>query len=150
MKKYITFMALAILTTVSLAFVACGGDDDEENDQITTEPTVVGTWEITENNFSLKIKEVFGMNVDEFEVDQEESMQVGDHITFYQNGTYRAKNDSGKWKKMGNILSMKSDELDEDVYTFTDINIDKLTNKVMELSLKYEGFFSYNVKLKKI
>ena len=148
MKKYMSFMAFAMLAVFSLAFVSCGDDDDE--DEITAEATVVGTWEVTENNFQLKIKEVFGMNIEDWEEDEEESLKVGDRITFYENGTYRTKNETGKWKKSGNVLRVKSDDLDEDVYTFTDMTIKKLTIKVMELTLSVEGYFSYDVKMKKV
>jgi|GEM_PF-5315742 hypothetical protein len=148
MKKYMSFMAFAMLAVFSLAFVSCGDDDDE--DEITAEATVVGTWEVTENNFQLKIKEVFGMNIEDWEEDEEESLKVGDRITFYENGTYRTKNETGKWKKSGNVLRVKSDDLDEDVYTFTDMTIKKLTTKVMELTLSVEGYFSYDVKMKKV
>ena len=148
MKKYMIFMAFAMLAVFSLAFVSCGDDDDE--DEITAEATVVGTWEVTENNFQLKIKEVFGMNIEDWEEDEEESLKVGDRITFYENGTYRTKNETGKWKKSGNVLRVKSDDLDEDVYTFTDMTIKKLTTKVMELTLSVEGYFSYDVKMKKV
>lgn len=148
MKKYMSFMAFAMLAVFSLAFVSCGDDDDE--DEITAEATVVGTWEVTENNFQLKIKEVFGMNIEDWEEDEEESLNVGDRITFYENGTYRTKNETGKWKKSGNVLRVKSDDLDEDVYTFTDMTIKKLTTKVMELTLSVEGYFSYDVKMKKV
>ena len=92
-----SFMAFAMLAVFSLAFVSCGDDDDE--DEITAEATVVGTWEVTENNFQLKIKEVFGMNIEDWEEDEEESLNVGDRITFFENGTYRTKNETGKWKK---------------------------------------------------
>lgn len=148
MKKYMSFMAFAMLAVFSLAFVSCGDDDDE--DEITAEATVVGAWEVTENNFQLKIKEVFGMNIEDWEEDEEESLKVGDRITFYENGTYRTKNETGKWKKSGNVLRVKSDDLDEDVYTFTDMTIKKLTTKVMELTLSVEGYFSYDVKMKKV
>lgn len=148
MKKYMSFMAFAMLAVFSLAFVSCGDDDDE--DEITAEATVVGTWEVTENNFQLKIKEVFGMNIEDWEEDEEESLNVGDRITFYENGTYRTKNETGKWKKTGNVLRVKSDDLDEDVYTFTDMTIKKLTTKVMELTLSVEDYFSYDVKMKKV
>jgi hypothetical protein len=148
MKKYMSFMAFAMLAVFSLAFVSCGDDDDE--DEITAEATVVGTWEVTENNFQLKIKEVFGMNIEDWEEDEEESLKVGDRITFYENGTYLTKNETGKWKKSGNVLRVKSDDLDEDVYTFTDMTIKKLTTKVMELTLSVEGYFSYDVKMKKV
>ena len=148
MKKYMSFMAFAMLAVFSLAFVSCGDDDDE--DEITAEATVVGTWEVTENNFQLKIKEVFGMNIEDWEEDEEESLKVGDRITFYENGTYRTKNETGTWKKSGNVLRVKSDDLDEDVYTFTDMTIKKLTTKVMELTLSVEGYFSYDVKMKKV
>lgn len=148
MKKYMSFMAFAMLAVFSLAFVSCGDDDDE--DEITAEATVVGTWEVTENNFQLKIKEVFGMNIEDWEEDEEESLNVGDRITFYENGTYRTKNETGKWKKSGNVLRVKSDDLDEDVYTFTDMTIKKLTTKVMELTLSVEDYFSYDVKMKKV
>ncbi len=148
MKKYMSFMAFAMLAVFSLAFVSCGDDDDE--DEITAEATVVGTWEVTENNFQLKIKEVFGMNIEDWEEDEEESLKVGDRITFYENGTYRTKNETGKWKKSGNVLRVKSDDLDEDVYTFTDMTIKKLTTKVMELTLSVEDYFSYDVKMKKV
>ncbi|MBO7558905.1 MAG: hypothetical protein J6T52_10470 [Bacteroidaceae bacterium] len=148
MKKYMSFMAFAMLAVFSLAFVSCGDDDDE--DEITAEATVVGTWEVTENNFQLKIKEVFGMNIEDWEEDEEESLNVGDRITFFENGTYRTKNETGKWKKSGNVLRVKSDDLDEDVYTFTDMTIKKLTTKVMELTLSVEGYFSYDVKMKKV
>ena len=56
-----SFMAFAMLAVFSLAFVSCGDDDDE--DENTTEATIVGTWEITENNLEVKIKEFFGMDL---------------------------------------------------------------------------------------
>ena len=148
MKKYMSFMAFAMLAVFSLAFVSCGDDDDE--DENTTEATIIGTWEITENNLEVKIKEFFGMDLGEWETVEDESLVVGDRVTFYENGTYRTKNDSGKWKKTGNVLRVKSDDLDEDVYTFTDMTIKKLTTKVMELTLSVEDYFSYDVKMKKV
>ena len=143
-----SFMAFAMLAVFSLAFVSCGDDDDEN--EIAAEATVVGTWEITENNFQLKIKELLGADIEDWEEDEEESLKVGDRITFYEDGTYRTKNETGKWKKSGNVLRVKSDDLDEDVYTFTDMTIKKLTTKVMELTLSVEGYFSYDVKMKKV
>jgi hypothetical protein len=153
MKKYMSFMAFAMLAVFSLAFVSCGDDDDE--DENTTEATIVGTWEITENNLEVKIKEFFGMDLGEWETVEDESLVVGDRVTFYENGTYRTKNDSGKWKKTGNVLTMKSDNpdedvIDEDVITYSKMTIKKLTTKVMELTLSVEDYFSYDVKMKKV
>lgn len=126
MRKYMSFMAFAMMAVFSLAFVSCGDDDDDDVD-IEPTATIVGTWEITENNFDLKIKEIMGMDIDGWETDEEESMQVGDRITFSENGRYSTKNDTGSWKKSGNTLKVKSDMLDEDAITFTEMNIKKLT-----------------------
>ena len=149
MRKYMSFMAFAMMAVFSLAFVSCGDDDDDDVD-IEPTATIVGTWEITENNFDLKIKEIMGMDIDGWETDEEESMQVGDRITFSENGRYSTKNDTGSWKKSGNTLKVKSDMLDEDVITFTEMNIKKLTATEMELTLNLEGYFSYDVKMRKV
>lgn len=143
-----SFMAFAMMAVFSLAFVSCG--DDDEDDNIEPTATIVGTWEITENNFNLKIKELMGMDIDGWETVEEESMQVGDRITFSENGRYSTKNDTGSWKKSGNTLKVKSDELDEDAITFTEMNIKKLTATEMELTLNLEGYFSYDVKMRKV
>ena len=148
MRKYMSFMAFAMMAVFSLAFVSCG--DDDEDDNIEPTATIVGTWEITENNFNLKIKELMGMDIDGWETVEEESMQVGDRITFSENGRYSTKNDTGSWKKSGNTLKVKSDELDEDAITFTEMNIKKLTATEMELTLNLEGYFSYDVKMRKV
>ena len=66
MKKYLSFMAFAMMAVFSLAFVSCG---DEDEDEITPEATIVGTWEVTENNFSTTIKEIAGFEIDEIEVE---------------------------------------------------------------------------------
>lgn len=144
-----SFMAFAMMAVFSLAFVSCGDDDDDDVD-IEPTATIVGTWEITENNFDLKIKEIMGMDIDGWETDEEESMQVGDRITFSENGRYSTKNDTGSWKKSGNTLKVKSDMLDEDAITFTEMNIKKLTVTEMELTLNLEGYFSYDVKMRKV
>ena len=148
MRKYMSFMAFAMMAVFSLAFASCGDDHDDVDIEPTA--TIVGTWEITENNFDLKIKEIMGMDIDGWETVEEESMQVGDRITFSENGRYSTKNDTGSWKKSGNTLKVKSDELDEDVITFTEMNIKKLTATEMELTLNLEGYFSYDVKMRKV
>ena len=147
MRKYMSFMAFAMMAVFSLAFASCGDDDDAI---IEPTATIVGTWEITENNFNLKIKEIMGIDIDDWETDEEESMQVGDRITFSEDGRYSTKNETGSWKKSGNTLKVKSDELDEDVITFTEMNIKKLTATEMELTLNLEGYFSYDVKMRKV
>ena len=148
MRKYMSFMAFAMMAVFSLAFVSCG--DDDEDDNIEPTATIVGTWEITENNFNLKIKEIMGMDIDGWETDEEESMQVGDRITFSENGRYSTKIETGSWKKSGNTLKLKSDMLDDDAITFTEMNIKKLTATEMELTLNLEGYFSYDVKMRKV
>ena len=147
MRKYMSFMAFAMMAVFSLAFASCGDDDDAI---IEPTATIVGTWEITENNFNLKIKEIMGIDIDDWETDEEESMQVGDRITFSEDGRYSTKNDTGSWKKSGNTLKLKSDMLDDDVITFTEMNIKKLTATEMELTLNLEGYFSYDVKMRKV
>lgn len=149
MRKYMSFMAFAMMAVFSLAFVSCGDDDDDDVD-IEPTATIVGTWEITENNFDLKIKEIMGMDIDGWETDEEESMQVGDRITFSENGRYSTKIETGSWKKSGNTLRLKPDELDDDVIAFTEMNIKKLTVTEMELTLNLEGYFSYDVKMRKV
>ena len=42
MKKYLSFMAFAMMAVFSLAFVSC---DDDDEDDISSEATIVGTWE---------------------------------------------------------------------------------------------------------
>lgn len=148
MRKYMSFMAFAMMAVFSLAFVSCG--DDDEDDYIEPTATIVGTWEITENNFDLKIKEIMGMDIDGWETNEEESMQVGDRVTFSENGRYRTKIETGSWKKSGNTLKLKPDELDDDVIAFTEMNIKKLTATEMELTLILEGYFSYDVKMRKV
>ena len=96
-------MAFAMMAVFSLAFVSCGDDDE---DDITSEATIVGTWEVTENNFSTTIKEIAGFEINEIEV---EGLKKGDRITFFENGTYRAPDVTGTWSKTGNTLKVLSD-----------------------------------------
>lgn len=144
MKKYLSFMAFAMMAVFSLAFVSC---DDDDEDDISSEATIVGTWEVTYNSFSTSIKEIAGFEIGEIEVD---GFKVGDRITFFENGTYKAPDETGKWSKAGNTLRVLSDEMDDDVYTFTSMTIKKLTAKELELSLSYEGLFDFEVKLKRV
>lgn len=78
-----SFMAFAMMSVFSQAFVSCGDDDPE------------------------------------------------DEITAYENGTYRTKNETGTWKKSGYTLMMKSDILDEDLVTYSEMTIKKFTTKEM-------------------
>lgn len=137
-------MAFAMMAVFSLAFVSCGDDDEDE---ITPEATIVGTWEVTENNFSTTIKEIAGFEIDEIEV---EGLKKGDRITFFENGTYRAPDETGTWSKAGNTLKVLSDELDDDVYTFQSMTIKKLTATELVLTLRYEDMFNFELKLKRV
>ena len=132
MKKYLSFIAFAIMAVFGLSLASCGGDDDE--DDIDAEPTIVGTWEVTSIDADTSIE---GLTF---------TGEIGNKITFRSNGTYVSNSDNGKWEKKGNTLTVISD----DSYTIpTVFTIPQLTRSVMELKLDY-GMLTVVMRLKRV
>lgn len=149
MKKYLSIWAFALMAVFSFVAVSCGDDDDD--DEIPGETTIVGTWEITSSNFSTPYKagdEIAGFEIED--IIQENGLKVGDRVTFNADGTYKTRNDTGKWSVNGNVLRMVSDELEEGEAVVTFMNIKSMTATRLELILDIEGIFKYEVKFKKV
>lgn len=50
MKKFLSFMAFAMLAVFSLAFVSCS-DDDDENENTGSTSELVGTWDVINTTY---------------------------------------------------------------------------------------------------
>lgn len=121
MKRYFKIVAFAAAALFSLVFASCEKDDVSNS--------VVGTWEITSYKFS---------NALEMEEDDDDGFQIGDTITFYEDGRYEDSEETGRWTKEGNVLTIIFDDEDsEDFYLPVVLNITKLTNTVLEVNLDY-------------
>ncbi len=127
MKKYFKLAALAVAALFGLLFVSCEKSD--------VEGSVVGTWEVTHFEFSTLFDEEDG-----------EGLQVGDTMTFYEDGTYEDSEDIARWTKKGNILTII---YDDDDYLPAVMKIVKLTDKVMEVELDYV-FVQAKVKMRRV
>lgn len=149
MKKYLSIWAFALMAVFSFVAVSCGDDDDD--DEIPGETTIVGTWEITSSNFSTPYKagdEIAGFEIEDIII--EDGLKVGDRVTFNADGTYQTRNDTGIWSVNGNVLRMVSDELEEGEAAVTFMNIKSMTSTSLELILDIEGLIKYEVKFKKV
>ena len=149
MKKYLSIWAFALMAVFSFVAVSCGDDDDD--DVIQGETTIVGTWELTAINFSSPYgtgDEIGGFEIGDMEV--VDGLKVGDRVTFNANGTYQTRYETGRWSIKGNVLNMMSDDVDYDEVVISYMNIKKLTSTQLELFLDYEGFFQYEVKFKRV
>jgi len=122
-----------MLAVFSLALVSCGDDDDDEE---VFEASVVGTWEVTYVKASSS-----------YDMDDEEGLKVGDQMTFYSDGRYEDSEETGRWSKQGNILTVT---INDDFSIPSVMTITKLTDKVLEVSLDYGSLIQFEIKMKRV
>jgi hypothetical protein len=149
MKKYLSIWAFALMAVFSFVVVSCG--DDDKDDAIQGDTTIVGTWEVTSVDFSSPYgagDEIGGFEIGDIEVI--DGLKVGDRVTFNANGTYQTRYETGKWSVKGNALTMTSDDVEYDEVVISYMNIKSLTSTFLDLILDYEGFFQYEVKFKRV
>lgn len=149
MKKYLSIWAFALMAVFSFVAVSCG--DDDKDDGIQGDTTIVGTWEVTSIDLSSAYGE--GYEIGGFEIGDIEvidGLKVGDRVTFNANGTYQTRYETGKWSVKGNALTMTSDDVEYDEVVISYMNIKSLTSTLLDLVLDYEGFFQYEVKFKRV
>ena len=149
MKKYLSIWAFALMAVFSLVAVSCG--DDDKDDAIQGDATIVGTWEVTSVDFSSPYgagDEIGGFEIGDIEV--VDGMKVGDRVTFNANGTYQTRYETGRWSVKGNVLNMMPDDMDDEDFVISYMNIKSLTSTLLDLVLDYEGFFKYEVKFKRV
>ena len=149
MKKYLSIWAFALMAVFSLVAVSCG--DDDKDDAIQGDTTIVGTWEVTSVDFSSPYgagDEIGGFEIGDIEV--VDGMKVGDRVTFNANGTYQTRYETGRWSVKGNVLNMMPDDMDDEDFVISYMNIKSLTSTLLDLVLDYEGFFKYEVKFKRV
>lgn len=100
MKKVFLCLALALLT---MPFVACGGDDDDDVTVVENLSQVVGTWVCTAS------KDVWNTERGSGNAD---GVMVGETLTIKQDGTYESSSydfgRSGKWTVQGGTFSAQS------------------------------------------
>ena len=128
MKKYLSFMTFALMAFFCLTFVSCGDDDEDLS------ASVVGTWEVT----YVKATSSY---------DMEEGIKVGERLTFYSDGRYQDSEDTGRWSKDGNTLTIT---IDDDFSIPAVMKIAKLTDTVLEVKLDYGGILQFEVKMKRV
>jgi hypothetical protein len=127
-KLYSTIMMFAMMVA-ALSFTACGGDDDDNEG---SDVAIVGVWEVT----SCTAQSDF---------DVEGGIAVGDRIYFNADGTYRDSEDTGRWSKSGNTITITlNDGSIPGVF-----QIKKLTTTELEMLLDY-GFLTATVKCKRV
>jgi hypothetical protein len=129
-KLYSTIMLLAMMVA-ALGFTACG--DDEED---VIEASVVGTWEVTYVKASSS-----------YDMDDDEGLKIGDQMTFYSDGRYKDSEDTGRWSKKGNTLTVT---IDDDFSIPAVMTITKLTDKVLEVKLDYGSLIQFEIKMKRV
>lgn len=130
MKKYFSLIAFAMVAVFSLVFVSCGDDEEE------FEASVVGTWEVT----YVRASSYWG-------VDDDEGFKKGDQMTFYSDGRYEDSEDTGRWSKKGNVLTI---DIDDEFSLPAVMTITKLTDKVLEVKLDYDRILQVEMKLKRV
>ena len=149
MKKYLSIWAFALMAVFSLVAVSCG--DDDKDDAIQGDTTIVGTWEVISVDFSSPYgagDEIGGFEIGDIEV--VDGLKVGDRVTFNANGTYQTRYETGRWSVKGNVLNMMPDDMDDEDFVISYMNIKSLTSTLLDLILDYEGFFQYEVKFKRV
>ena len=129
MKNYLSFIAFAMMAVFSLSFMSCGDDDED-----VYEASVVGTWEVTYVKATSSYDMYGGYN-------------VGDRMTFYSDGRYQDSEDTGRWSKDGNTLTIT---IDDDFSIPAVMKIAKLTDTVLEVKLDYGGILQFEVKMKRV
>ena len=149
MKKYLSIWAFALMAVFSLVAVSCG--DDDKDDAIQGDTTIVGTWEVTSVDFSSPYgagDEIGGFEIGDIEV--VDGLKAGDRVTFNADGTFKTRYETGRWSVNGNVLTMMSDDVEYDEIVISYMNIKSLTSTLLDLVLDYEGFFQYEVKFKRV
>ena len=129
MKNYLSFIAFAMMAVFSLTFMSCSDDDED-----VYEASVVGTWEVTYVKATSSYDMYGGYN-------------VGDRMTFYSDGRYQDSEDTGRWSKDGNTLTIT---IDDDFSIPAVMKIAKLTDTVLEVKLDYGGILQFEVKMKRV
>lgn len=133
MKKHLCFIAFAMMAVFSLSFMSCGDDEDDED---VYEASVVGTWEVT-----------YVKATSSYDMDDDEGLNVGDRMTFYSDGRYKDSEDTGRWSKNGNTLTVT---IDDDFSIPAVMVITKLTDTILEVKLDYGSLIKFDVKMKKV
>ena len=131
MNKFVVLLTFAMMAVFGLTLVSCGDDGEEDN-----EASVVGTWEVT----YVKVTSSYDM-------DDEEGLKVGDQMTFYSDGRYKDYEDTGRWSKNGNILTVTIDEV---LSVPSVMTITKLTDNVLEIKLDYGNIIQFEIKMKRV
>lgn len=121
-------MAFALMAVFSLTLASCGDDDEDLS------ASVVGTWEV------IYVKATSSY-------DMEEGIKVGERLTFYSDGRYQDSEDTGRWSKDGNTLTIT---IDDDFSIPAVMKIAKLTDTVLEVKLDYGGILQFEVKMKRV
>ena len=125
-KLYSTIMMLAMMVA-ALNFASCGDDEEEDNGA-----TIVGVWEVTSCTH-------------QSDYDVEGGFEIGERIYFYSDGKYKDSEDSGRWSKSGNIITIT---LNDDSFPGV-FEIRRLTSAELEMVLDY-GFLEAVVKCKRV
>lgn len=120
-----------MMAVLSFTLVSCGGDGEEDY-----EASVVGTWEVT----YVKVTSSYDM-------DDEEGLEIGDQMTFYSDGRYQDYEETGRWSKKGNILTVT---IDDELSVPSVMTITKLTDKVLEVKLDYGSLIQFEIKMKRV
>lgn len=120
-----------MMAVLSFTLVSCGGDGEEDY-----ETSVVGTWEVT----YVKVTSSYDM-------DDEEGLEIGDQMTFYSDGRYQDYEETGRWSKKGNILTVT---IDDELSVPSVMTITKLTDKVLEVKLDYGSLIQFEIKMKRV
>ena len=112
MKKYLKFMAFAMVAVFSLAFVSCGDDDDEST---SGNSVYVGTWSIQDGDddyFEYMQLKADGSYIN---VQQDDDYAKGYHVSY---GDWSVSND-----KM--ILHITSGPLKGSTFSYTIVKSEK-------------------------
>lgn len=131
MKKFVVLLTFAMMAVLGLTLVSCGGYGEEDS-----EASVVGTWEVT----YVKVTSSYDM-------DDEEGLKVGDQMTFYSDGRYQDYEETGRWSKNGNILTVT---IDNELSIPSVMTITKLTDNVLEVKLDYGSLIQFEIKMKRV
>lgn len=136
--KHLKLLSLVLFTVLSISLYSCGNDDDEGGGGNGTGYTLIGEWQCTwtqgyERYANIPIKNKEWNNADDFTA------------SFNENGTLVIGPESGKWKLVGDELTMTyigEDSSQDDELVFTVL---KLTDSelIIEAHEQFNGYEYY-------
>ena len=140
MKKYLSFMAFAMVAVFSLAFVSCGDDDEDEDEPSSSISDFVGTWSVQSvegwgNDLDDSYYEYMQLKADGSYINvQEDEDEVKGYIVYY-----------GKWSVSNNKLNLKVSTPSE--WKGTSLTYEIIKKEKNKMTLSMIGFTAYLVKV---